>query len=468
MRASTMRNLSTIILGAAAAGLLLFAAGCALKSPPDREALRKDALRDIVPPLQWSAPGGAPGAVAGGWLRSFNEPRLDALVDEALIRNVNLRIAAAQVEQARASLRIAGGALAPAVGVLARGGGDLSGDGSGLTGALVSASWEIDLWGRVRYGQRAASGQLASAELDYAYARQSMAALVAKSWFVAAESALQRQLARDMLAVAERLVEVAQVRRRVGNGDEMDVVLAQANVQSYRDGLRKLDFARDQALRSLEALVGRYPAATLEAADILPPLPPPVTAGIPSELLERRPDIVAAERRVAAAFDLMQQAKTARLPRISLTAGLATIYSVLFVLQDRDNPTLSAGGMITLPLFTGGALKGQVELRTAEQKRAVAEYAATGLNAFNEVETALDNESTLTDRQTLLEQLVAQNMRALQLSEIRYRVGNTDLRPVLNDQLKVYSSRTQLVRVQAERFVQRVNLHLALGGSYAS
>jgi len=124
--------------------------------------------------------------------------------------------------------------------------------------------------------------------------------------------------------------------------------------------------------------------------------------------------------------------------------------------------------MITLPLFTGGALKGQVELRTAEQKRAVAEYAATGLNAFNEVETALDNESTLTDRQTLLEQLVAQNMRALQLSEIRYRVGNTDLRPVLNDQLKVYSSRTQLVRVQAERFVQRVNLHLALGGSYAS
>jgi len=226
MRVSTMRNLSTIILGAAAAGLLLFAAGCALKSPPDREALRKDALRDIVPPLQWSAPGGAPGAVAGGWLRSFNEPRLDALVDEALIRNVNLRIAAAQVEQARASLRIAGGALAPAVGVLARGGGDLSGDGSGLTGALVSASWEIDLWGRVRYGQRAASGQLASAELDYAYARQSMAALVAKSWFVAAESALQRQLARDMLAVAERLVEVAQVRRRVGNGDEMDVVLA--------------------------------------------------------------------------------------------------------------------------------------------------------------------------------------------------------------------------------------------------
>ena len=463
-----MRSLPNTVLRAAAIGLLLVAAGCALKSPPDREALQKDALGDVVPPAQWTASGSAQGAVAAGWLKSFNEPQLEALVDEALVRNVNLRIAATRVDQAQASLKIAGGALTPAVGVLARGGGDLGGDGSGLSGLLVNASWEIDVWGRVRYGQRAASGQLASVEADYAYARQSMAALVAKGWFVAAESALQRQLARDMLAVSERLVELAQVRRRVGNGNETDVVLAQANVQSYREGLRKLDLAREQALRSLEALAGRYPAATLQATEVLPSLPPPVTAGIPSELLERRPDVVAAERRVAAAFDLVQEAKTARLPRISLTAGLATITSDLFVLQDRDNPSLTGGAMVTLPLFTGGTLEGQVELRTAEQKRAVAEYAATGLNAFNEVETALANELSLTDRQALLEQLVAQNLRALELSEIRYRVGSADLRAVLNDQLRVYSARTQLVRVQAERFVQRVNLHLALGGSYAS
>jgi NodT family efflux transporter outer membrane factor (OMF) lipoprotein len=463
-----MRSLPVTVLRAAAAGLLLVAAGCALKSPPDREALQKDALGDVVPPAQWTASGSAQGAVAAGWLQSFNEPRLEALVDEALARNVNLRIAATRVDQAQASLKIAGGALTPAVGALARGGADLGGDGSGLNGALLTASWEIDLWGRVRYGQRAASGQLASIESDFTYARQSIAALVAKGWFVAAESALQRQLARDMLAVAERLVELAQVRRRVGNGNETDVVLAQANVQSYRDGLRQLDLAREQALRSLEALAGRYPAATLQAIEVLPPLPPPVTAGIPSELLERRPDVVAAERRVAAAFDLVQEAKTARLPKISLSAGLATITSDLFVLQDRDNPSLTGGAAVSLPIFTGGALEGQVELRTAEQKRAVAEYAATGLNAFNEVETALANELSLTDRQALLEQLVAQNLRALELSEIRYRVGSADLRAVLNDQLRVYSSRTQLVRVQAERFVQRVNLHLALGGSYAS
>jgi NodT family efflux transporter outer membrane factor (OMF) lipoprotein len=462
-----MRSLPTTVLHAAATGLFLVAAGCALKSPPNREALDKEALGQAMPPAQWSARGGVPGAVADDWLKNFNEPRLEALVDEALTRNVNLRIAATRVEQARASLKIAGGALTPAVNLLARGGADLGGDGSGLNGALLSASWEIDLWGRVRYGQRAASGQLASVEADYAYARQSVAALVAKSWFVAAESALQRQLARDMLAAAERLDELAQVRFRVGSGDELDVVLAKANVQIYRDGLRQLDLARQQALRSLEMLAGRYPAATLEATELLPPMPPPIAVGIPSELLERRPDVIAAERRVAAAFDRIQEAKAAKLPRISLTAGIASITSDLFVLQDRDNPSLTGGAVATLPILTGGTLEGQVELRTAKQKQAVTEYAATGLNAFNEVESTLANELALADRQAMLGILVAQNQRALELSEIRYRVGKADQRAVLNDQLRLYSSRTQLVRVQAERFVQRVNLHLALGGNYA-
>jgi hypothetical protein len=134
------------VLHAAATGLFLVAAGCALKSPPNREALDKEALGQAMPPAQWSARGGVPGAVADDWLKNFNEPRLEALVDEALMRNVNLRIAATRVEQARASLKIAGGALTPAVNLLARGGANLGGDGSGLNGALLSASWEIDLW----------------------------------------------------------------------------------------------------------------------------------------------------------------------------------------------------------------------------------------------------------------------------------------------------------------------------------
>jgi outer membrane protein TolC len=220
-------------------------------------------------------------------------------------------------------------------------------------------------------------------------------------------------------------------------------------------------------LRALELLAGRYPAAALAAAETLPALPAAVPTGIPSELLERRPDIVAAERRVAAAFDRVEEAQAARLPRLSLSAGIASIFSSLFVLQDRDNPSGSFGANIFAPLFTGGALEGQVEVRTAEQKRAVADYAAIGLKAFNEVESALANEAALSDRYAALARLVAENERALKYSEIQYRVGKTDQSAVFNAQLRLYGSRAQLVRMQAERLAQRVALHLALGGNFA-
>ena len=457
---------------AAAAALCLALASCALKAPPERNELAKQALGDAQPPAQWrggASTGGVStgGAVSDGWLKTLNDPRLDALVDETLARNVDLRIAATRVEQAESSLKIAGSALYPAVNLLAREGGKLGGDGSGFTGIGINAAWELDLWGRVRYGQRAASGDLGSTQADFAYARQSLAALVARSWFVAAESALQGQVARDMLAAAERLADLTRVRLRVGNANEQDVALADANVQNYRESLRQLELAREQALRALEVLAGRYPAATLAAAVALPALPAAVPSGIPSELLERRPDVVAAERRVAAAFDRTEEARAARLPRINLTAGISSIFSSLFVLQDRDNPSASAGVGLFAPLFTGFALQGQVELREAEQKRAVAEYAATGLKAFNEVESALANEAALGDRYAALSRLVAENERALKYSEIQYRIGKADQSAVINAQLRLYGSRAQLVRMQAERLAQRVALHLALGGNFA-
>ena len=142
-------------------------------------------------------------------------------------------------------------------------------------------------------------------------------------------------------------------------------------------------------VRALELLLGRYPAAQLEAPGALPPMPPPIPAGLPSELLERRPDVIAAERRVAAAFNRTGEAQAARLPRISLTASVNSISSELFVLQERDNPVWSVGASLLAPIYQGGALKAQVEIRTAEQKQAVAEYARVALRAFSDVENAL-------------------------------------------------------------------------------
>jgi outer membrane protein TolC len=189
---------------------------------------------------------------------------------------------------------------------------------------------------------------------------------------------------------------------------------------------------------------------------------------MPSALLERRPDVIAAERRVAAAFYRVEEAKAARLPRISLTAGVTSISSELFLLKDRDNPVWSVGAGLMAPIFLGGQLQAQVEIRTAEQKQALAEYGRVGAQAFGEVENALSAEFTLADREQLLSQTVAQNARALELAQVRYRVGSGDLRAVEGQRVALDSARTALLRVQSERLVQRVNLYLALGGSFAA
>jgi outer membrane protein, multidrug efflux system len=444
-------------------------AGCALKAPPARDDLNKEALPNLQAPAAWTAAAGTAGttgAVTGAWLGTFNDPQLDALVQEALKYNPDLQVAAARVEQAASYVKVAGATLLPQVNALARGGGALSGDSSGLEGVGIFANWELDLWGRVRAGRESARGQYTSAALDAEYARQSLAALVAKSWFLATEARMQKAIAEEMAGSSEKQLALAQDRLRIGRGDEYDVALSKANLATFRDSVRSLDLAYQQAVRALEALAGRYPSAALQVPAQLAAVPGPVPVGMPSELLERRPDVIAAERRVAAAFYRIEEAKAARLPRISLTAAVTSVSSELFVLKDRDNPVWSAGASLTAPLFTGGALQGQVEVRTAEQKQALAEYGRIGARAFGEVENALSSAFVLDDREAILREAVVDNARALELANVRFRVGVGDLRAVQQQSLALHAARTALLRVQVERLVQRVNLHLALGGSF--
>jgi NodT family efflux transporter outer membrane factor (OMF) lipoprotein len=442
--------------------LAVMVAGCALKSPPDRDALAQEAAANRQVPQEWTAARGAPGAVGDRWLATFSDTQLDELVREALAFNPDLRVAAARVEQAAAYQKVAGALLYPQVNLLARGGGKMSGDSTGLQGVGVFVNWELDLWGRVRAGGAAAESQYASAALDWEYARQSLAAQVAKGWFLATEARMQQAVAEDTVRASGRLAGLAQDRLRVGIGDEFDVRLAQANLQTFRDAVLNLDVASQQALRSLETLAGRYPAAVVAVRPELAPPPAPIPVGMPSELLERRPDVAAAERRVAAAFYRTEEAKAARLPRISLTAAVTSISSELFVLKQQDNPVWSAGASLMAPLFLGGQLQGQVEVRTAEQKQAVAEYGRIGARAFAEVENALAAGFALDEREAILRQAVAENERAVELANIRYRVGSGDLRGVLQQSL----AQVSLIRVRSERLVQRVNLYLALGGSF--
>jgi outer membrane protein, multidrug efflux system len=441
-------------------------AGCALAPPPDHQALRQDALPNVVIPDAYTG-GGIATDVREPWLAEFQDAQLDALVREAVAYNADLRVAQARVEQAAAYLKASGALLYPQVNLLARGGGKMS-DSSGLSGVGFFANWELDLWGRVRAGQAFAEQQYVATQFDAEYARQSIAALVAKSWFLATEARMQQAQATSMRTSSEQLVSLAGDRLRVGRGDEFDVTIARANVATLLDTERSLEAAYMQAVRALEVLVGRYPAAAIAAPARLAPWPGDVPVGLPSELMERRPDVVAAERRVAGAFYRTEEAKAARLPRITLTANLTSISSELFVLKSTDNPLISFGASLLQPVFLGGQLQAQVEVRTAEQKQAVADYARVSLRAFAEVEDALSNGFALADRETILMTAVRENARGLELANVRYRVGSGDLRGVQQQQLALYSAQVSLLRVQAERLVQRVNLHLALGGSFDS
>src|SRR5690242_2396743 len=440
-------------------------AGCALKSLPPREETVSQAMPNVAPPSQWVG-GGAVAPVADDWLVSLDDPSLNELVKEAIAYNADLRIAASRVDTAVAYLAAAQSPMWPQVNLLARGGGKMSGDSSGLSGVGLFASWELDLWGRVRSVTRATEMQYESVRLDAEYARQSLAALVVKGWIVAVESRLQKAQAEAALRSSEQLASLAGDRFRIGSGDEYEVTVAQANVETYRDTVRSLDLAYQNALRALEALLGRYPAASVAVAAQLPRWPGAIPAGLPSELLERRPDIVAAERRVAAAFYRTEEAKAARLPRITLSANFTSISSELFILQERNNPLFSAGAALLQPIFLGGLLQAQVEARTAEQQAAVAEYGKVGIRAFGEVEGALAAGVTAAEREVILARAVHENERGLELASIKYRVGSIDQRGVQQQQLTLYGSRLSLISVQSERLIQRVNLHLALGGSF--
>ena len=445
--------------------VLVALAGCALAPEPKPVDYQKEAMPSIQPPGQWTA-GEVGGQVVTGWLSSFGDVQLQSLVAEAVAHNPDLRVAAARVDVAAAYAKLADATLWPQVKLLAAGGGAMSGDSSGLQGAGLYADWELDLWGRVRSAKAAQYAVYASAAADAEYARQSIAALTAKAYFLAVEAGLQQRLAEDMVASSQQLATLNEQRERVGKGDGYDSALARANIETYRDSVEQLKLAREQALRALEALLGRYPSAQVDVAAQLTNLPGPVPAGLPSQLLERRPDVIAADRRVAAAFYGVQEAKAARLPRIALTASVNDISSDLFVLQNRDNPVWSAGANLMLPVFTGGALKQQVQIRTAQQKQAVAEYGQIGARAFGEVEDALSAEFAANRRAAVLSRAVVENQKALDLAQVRYRVGSGDMRGVQQQQIAAYASRASHVRVQTEQLVQRVNVYLALGGGF--
>ena len=422
------------------------------------ESIKTGEQKDALVRDQWAASAGT-GLVDDGWLKSFNDPVLMELVDEAQNNNFGLKIASAQVEQAVALAASAGAALKPTVGLSGGYSDNTAGNSDGVYGAGLSIAWEADVWGRVRSGVAGAEETVAATRSDLEFAKQSLAANTASGWFIAGGSKILGDYSQEVVSLLTETLRIAEVKEKVGQGAMQDVHLARASLAESQEAARQAQTALENAKRSLELLLGRYPGAEIQTADTLVAVPPPIAPGIPSELLERRPDLIAAEQRVAAAFYKQREAELMKLPRFSfsLGAGLTNLTDAV--------AGLAAG--IFAPLYTGGAIEAEIAGATAEQKKAIASYGQAALQAFKEVETALAAEDHLLQRESFLKEAVDENFKAFQLVQKQYEVGKIEFIDVLTVQNKWIQSKIALIDVSTRRLVNRVQLHLALGGSFA-
>ena len=451
------------LLSGLGAALLVTACATQLQDAPEQEEVLEDALPDSTAVrAEWAAPADDTGEVDDGWLASFEDEQLNALVAEALdTQNPNMRVLSAQVDRAEASTRLASAALKPTVGV----GGGLSGTAGPeavqqeVAGGGFAASWQPDIWGRVQAGVNAADENYRATTADFQFARMSLVANVAKAWYVATELSLQVALADEIVGILEETVSLVEKKESVGQVSMQDVNLVRADLASARNGLEQARGGQQQARRALEILLGRYPAGEIETATGLIPVPPPIPTGLPSDLLERRPDLMAANRRVAAAFFMSEQARLARLPTFSLNLAAGGARGL-----DEAIGSLTAGAFA--PLYTGGAIEAQIDIANADQQAAIGAYGAAVLGAFEDVETALTNEDLLQRREAFISTSVDNNLQAYNLARKQYDVGQIDLLSVLQMQSRWTGARVTQVNIKNQRLAQRIDLHLALGGSF--
>jgi outer membrane protein, multidrug efflux system len=449
---------NSVISGAA----ILLLHGCAGPVATQEEAtasIKGEVVEERVPDS--FAAKAEQGPVDDGWIKSFNDPTLISLTEEALSANPGLQIAKAKVDQANGLTRQAEAGLKPTVGYAA-GYADTeyegSGTGKGGGAGGLAISWEADVWGRIATDIVGSEQETAATIADYQFAKQSLAASVSNGWFMANTAKFQHQFAEDVVQIQQKRVEIAVAMQEIGKGTERDVHLARGSAASAGEAARDALSASEKALRSLELLLGRYPSADLQTAEKLVAVPPPIPAGIPSAIMERRPDLIAAEHRVAAAFYKQKEAELLHLPRFSFSLGIG-----LNTINDAI-AGLSAG--LFGPLYTGGAIEAEVDKATAEQKGAIASYAQAALQAFKEVEESLAAEEHLLKRVEYLELEVRENKKAYDQTMQQYEIGQITLLDVLTVENKWIASRIAEMDVAGQRLVNRVNLHLALGGSF--
>jgi len=315
-------------------------------------------------------------------------------------------------------------------------------------------------------GVNVAEAGAQAAEADYVFAQHSLSSNIAKAYFIVIEAKQQADITRKNLSILEETMRITQLKYDNGMTSAQDVALNRANLASAKEQLINTEGSERNGVRALEVLLGRYPNAKSETPDALPDLPPSPPAGVPSEILERRPDLVSAERQIAAAFNATAEAKAARLPKLSLTSSIGGASSSLGDVLNPGNVAWQAGANLLAPLFDGGRGKLDVKIAKVEQKQAIANYAQTALTAFSEVENNLDQGGVLADRVAALEEVVSQSNKAYGIAKLRYDEGDLELLDTLTLQQQAITAESNLLSVKRAQLEQRINLYLALGGSW--
>lgn len=411
------------------------------------------------------------------WSKDVNDPDLRSLISRALQQNFDLKALIARVDAARARSRIVGADLAPRIDIEYRGSRTESEQGNGA-GSIenpltrqnlsVELAWELDVWGRLRASARATVADYQAAEKDLAAARLLLAANIARAWFDAVEADQQVLLAENTLNSFRSSLSIIEQRFQSGIGTALDVRLARGNVATAEANLFLARGAKDRAVRSLKVLVGVYPDTTIALAEQLPEFTSRVPAGLPSELLLRRPDLSADRWRVLANNERVKSSERELFPRFVLTGSAGTASGTLVDLLEWDRLIWNIAGGIIQPVFQGGRIRANIDLASANEDEAMALYAQTALDAFREVETALAAEHFLTGQERALLLSVEEQKAALQLAQQQYEGGLVGIITLLETQRRAFNAESAWLTTLNLKLQNRISLHLALGGDFYS
>jgi len=449
--------------------------GCRNIVPPNSQISK---VKDMAPG-RWTATKEAKGGVDHAWVRRFGDSKLTRLVDQALAANYDLRGSAENVIQAQQSAVIAGVPARPTADFRYDGrrsetafigfpfGGSQISDNFGTS---LDINWEPDVWGVIAAGQSAALAEIEVQSAQYRAARASLAAQICKAWFLLAESEMQVGLSNDALTIRKE-TEVAikeRFERSLGEegGSASQLRLAQTDIATTKAELSQRKGQAEAARRQLELLTGKYPSAKIPGVSVLPRLPKKPPVGLPSELLLRRPDIIAAERNYAASMKRVEQTKLAVYPSFKLTGSAGTVSDSLSDLLDSNFGVWSLGKSVVQPILTGGRIKAEARSRRSVERQRLAQLQSTTLKAFGEVENALASDRWLAKRISELGEALKLAKEAATAADEDYRGGTGDILTVLsakNQQITIASQLLTLRRLQLEN---RVDLHLALGGGF--